>query len=107
MKKIHIAISTDNIEKTIEDYSQRFGAMPCAIIKGEYALWRTDSLNFSVRQDSKCKPGELRHFGWEDSSATKFSTEIDTNGIVWELFNSQQQADEINETWPGTNYEPA
>ena len=91
---------------TVKDYSQRIGMQPCAVVKGEYALWRTDILNLSIRQDSKCKPGELRHLGWEDSEATEFSIDTDVNGILWERFNSQQQADEINETWPDTNYEP-
>jgi len=106
MKKLHIAISTDNIAKTIEDYSHRIGAQPCAIVEGEYALWRTNTLNISIRQDSKCKPGELRHLGWEDPLASEFTAETDVNGILWERFNAQQQAAEINETWPGTNYEP-
>ena len=106
MRKIHIAISTNDIEMTVKDYSQRIGMQPCAVVKGEYALWRTDILNLSIRQDSKCKPGELRHLGWEDSEATEFSADTDVNGILWERFNSQQQADEINETWPDTHYEP-
>ena len=106
MKKIHIAISTIDIEKTIEDYNQRIGVKPCVIVKGEYALWRTESVNISVRHDTKCKPGELRHLGWEDSSANKFSVDTDVNGILWEQLNVQLQADEINETWPGTDYEP-
>ena len=30
MKKIHIAISTDKLEETINDYSLRLGAKPCS-----------------------------------------------------------------------------
>lgn len=106
MKKFHIAIATDKIEETIKDYSRRFGIEPCSFVENEYALWRTDSLNFSIRQDPTCKPGELRHLGWEDPSATEFSQETDVNGIVWERFNAQQQADEINELWPDANFNP-
>jgi len=106
MKKLHIALSTNDIDKTIEDYTHRIGVKPCAIVKGQYALWRTDSLNLSIRQDSKCNPGQLRHLGWEDRLAEKFSVDTDVNGILWERFNAQQQADEINETWPDTNYAP-
>jgi len=32
---------------------------------------------------------------------------MDVNGIVWERFNAQQQADEINELWPEANFRPA
>ena len=106
MKKLHIAISTNKIEETIKDYSARLGMEPCSFVKNEYALWRTDSLNVSVRQDATCKPGELRHLGWEDPSATEFSQETDVNGIVWERFSAQQQADEIKELWPEANFSP-
>ena len=73
MKKLHIAISTDNIEESIKDYSVRLGAEPCSFVLNEYALWRTDTLNFSIRQDPECPPGQLRHLGWEDNSASGFS----------------------------------
>ena len=106
MKKLHLAIATSKIEETIKDYTSRLGMEPCSFVPNEYALWRTGSLNISVRQDSKCKSGELRHLGWEDSEATAFSQDTDTNGIVWERFSAQQQADEINELWPEANYKP-
>jgi hypothetical protein len=106
MKKLHIAISTDKIEETVSDYSARLGAEPCSYIAGEYALWRTEFLNVSIRQDSTCTSGELRHLGWEDPTAQAFSQETDVNGIVWERFSAQQQADEINDIWPSANYTP-
>ncbi len=106
MKKLHIAISTNKIEETIKDYTKRLGMEPCSFIPNEYALWRTDSLNVSIRQDATCKPGELRHLGWEDDSAHEFSKEKDINGITWERFSSQQQADEINNIWPEAKYQP-
>jgi len=106
MIKLHIAISTSDIEETVKDYSNRLGTRPSVVVKGEYALWRTDSLNLSARQDQGCRPGELRHLGWEDPLASKLSTETDVNGVLWERFSAQQQANEINEIWPGTNYKP-
>ncbi len=106
MKKLHIAISTNKIEETIQDYSERLGMEPCSFVKGEYALWRTDSLNVSIRHDVSCTPGQLRHLGWEDNEASAFSEEKDVNGITWEKFTAQQQADEINELWPEANYKP-
>jgi hypothetical protein len=106
VNKLHIAIATDNIKETIKDYTVRLGVEPCSFVLNEYALWRTEALNVSVRQDSTCKPGELRHLGWEDSSAKEFSQDTDVNGIVWERFSAQQQADEINEIWPEANFIP-
>lgn len=104
VNKLHIAISTHQIEETVKDYTVRLGTKPCSHIPNEYALWRTNSLNVSIRQDLSCKSGELRHLGWEDPSASTFSKDTDVNGIVWERFSAQQQADEINEIWPDANY---
>ncbi len=106
MKRLHMAISTDAIEETIEDYSQRLQCRPCVVVPGEYALWRTDILNLSVRKDDACMPGELRHLGWEDPAIDKFSIDRDINGIIWEHFTAQQQADEIEAVWPGMGYQP-
>lgn len=106
MKKLHIAISTNKIEESIKDYSIRLGLEPCSIVQNEYALWRTHTLNLSIRQDPTCTIGELRHLGWEDDLAQSFSEEKDVNGITWERFTAQQQADEINELWPEANYNP-
>ena len=105
-RKLHLAIATDDIEKTIADYNNRLGATPCSYIAGEYALWRTDFLNVSVRQDSSRQCGELRHLGWEDAAAAEFTQDTDVNGIVWERFSAQQQADEINQLWPQADYHP-
>ncbi len=106
MKRFHLAISTDRIEQTIADYSARLGAEPCSVVPGEYALWRTQSLNVSVRHDPSCSPGSLRHLGWEDPEATQFTHDTDVNGIVWERFGAADQAREINELWPQANYRP-
>lgn len=107
MKRFHIAIATDDIAATVEDYSARLGARPCSCVAGEYALWRTASLNVSVRQDPSCRPGTLRHLGWEDESAPAFEQDTDVNGIAWERFNARQQAEEINGIWPEADYVPA
>ncbi|MGD2182034.1 hypothetical protein [Lusitaniella coriacea] len=106
MKKFHLAIATNNIEATVKDYSHRLGCEPCVVVADRYALWRTESLNLSVRQDPSCQPGELRHLGWEDPEAKEFTSEKDVNGLLWENFSPQQQADEIEEIWSGTGYIP-
>ena len=106
MKKLHLAISTNKIEETIKDYSARLESKPCSVVPGEYALWRTETLNVSIRQDTNCSPGSLRYLGWEYPNASEFREETDVNGIVWEIFSAQQQANEINESWPQANYEP-
>ena len=107
MKKLHVAIATNNIAASIQDYTVRLGSAPCVVVDNEYALWRTETVNMSVRQDSSSTPGELRHLGWEDPEALEFALSTDVNNIVWEHFSADQQAVEIEQTWPGTGYTPS
>ena len=100
--RIHIALSVSNVEASVIDYSQRLKAEPCAVVSGQYALWRTKNVNFSIRQAEP--PGVLRHLGFEDSTASEFTEETDCNGLTWERFSAQQQAQEINDIWPETAY---
>jgi len=106
MKRFHIAISTQDIEATVKDYSDRLQTQPCLVVPGEYALWRTDTLNLSVRKNMSGSSGEVRHLGWEDAKANGFSAETDVNGIVWERFSASAQAEEINEIWSDVDYQP-
>ncbi|EDY38249.1 conserved hypothetical protein [Cyanobium sp. PCC 7001] len=106
MKKLHIALSTHSIEASVRDYSQRLGSEPSVVIQGQYALWRTDTLNLSIRQAASGPPGELRHLGWEDPQAPAFTQDVDVNGITWERFTARQQAEEIRQLWPEANHCP-
>ncbi|MFZ2542012.1 MAG: hypothetical protein WAW75_09620 [Gallionella sp.] len=106
MRTLHLALAVSNIEQTVTDYSARLGVLPVVVVPGEYALWRTETLNLSIRKTSE--PAEfMRHLGWEDTEATEFSTETDCNGIIWEKFAASHQAQEINEIWPSANYQPS
>ena len=105
MRVLHLALAVSNIEQSVADYSARLGALPIVVVPGEYALWRTETLNLSIRKTSELS-GTLRHLGWEDAEAKKFSAETDCNGIIWEKFTASHQAQEINEIWPNANYQP-
>jgi len=107
MKKFHIAIATNNIAASVRDYTLRLGCQPCVVVDNQYALWRTETINMSVRADSSCKPGELRHLGWEDTETLGFTASTDVNDIVWEHFSAEQQAEEIEDAMPGTGYMPS
>jgi hypothetical protein len=50
--KINIAIATHDIAASVEDYSKRLGCQPC-VVANEYDLWRTDSINLSIRQTTE------------------------------------------------------
>ena len=104
MRALHLAISVSNIEQSVADYSIRLGVAPIVVVPGEYALWRTPTLNLSIRKTNE-RSGTMRHLGWEDSEATELSAEADCNGIIWEKFAAFHQAQEINEVWPNANYQ--
>ena len=106
MRTLRLALAVSNIEQSVADYSARLGVMPAVVVPGEYALWRTETLNLSIRKTSE-PSGSMRHLGWEDSEAEKFSAETDCNGITWERFSASHQAQEINEIWPSANYQPS
>lgn len=105
MRKIHIALSTDNIEQSVADYSVRLGIAPVIVVEQQYALWRTETINLSIRKDDSVNPGALRHLGWEELDAKQFSATVDCNGITWESFTAEQQAEEINQFWPEAEYQ--
>lgn len=106
MKRFHIAIGVSDLPRSIADYSARLGCKPCVVVPEAYALWRTESLNFSIRI-TESEAGIIRHLGWEDPAASSFIAATDVNGILWEQFTAEQQAGEIHDIWPDTGYTPA
>lgn len=98
-KKFHIAVAVSDIEATVQEYSLRLGAEPVLIVEDEYALWRTATLNFSIRKTTDT-PGTVRHVGWEDPNAAGFTREKDANGLTWERFTQEDQQKEITQLWP-------
>lgn len=94
MKRFHIALAVADLQASIVDYSERLGQPPTAVVPGKYAMWRTDLLNFSINQ-MPSRAGELRHIGFEDDSATEYSSTRDVNGIEWERFSTREQDERI------------
>ncbi len=90
MKRFHIALAVADLDASIADYSARLGQLPQAVVAGKYAMWRTDQLNFSIRQQPE-QAGRLRHVGFEDDDAHGFSSDADVNGIPWERFSAIAQ----------------
>jgi hypothetical protein len=93
----HLALGVPDVDRTVADYERRVGCAPAVHIPGEYALWRTDALNLSVRRDAAFV---LRHVGWEDPMAASFTCDTDLNGVAWEYFSAEHQAEEIARLWP-------
>ena len=105
MKRIHVALAVSNLDDSIADTRHRLGVEPCVVVPDTYALFRTDSVNLSLTENAE-QAGQLRHLGIEDSEATAFTAESGPDGLVWERFTAEQQADEINTYWSQANYTP-
>ena len=109
MRKLHIALGVSSLSDSIADYTQRLSAQPCVTVPDNYALWRTDAVNFSIRQITSGEVPGLRHLGWEgmgEGAPASFSETRDCNGIVWEEFNAEQQLQEILAHWPHAEVRP-
>jgi hypothetical protein len=100
MRKFHIALGVKSVTDSIADYTQRLSARPHVIVPEEYALWRTETLNVSIRQIAPGETPGLRHLGWEDSALSRFTETLDCNGILWEEFSAELQLQEIIALWP-------
>ncbi len=97
--RIHIALGVPDIAVAVTAYTEQLGCAPEVLVPGEYALWRTASLNFSVRRDA-VPAAQLRHLGWEDAQAPRFTAVTDATGLLWERFSAAQQREEIAQLWP-------
>ena len=98
MKKFHISIAVKNLDESIKEYSQKLGCEPCVVIVERYALWRTDTLNFSISQKPEIA-GTVKHIGFENSDAQNFTETHDCNGLMWEEFTAEMQRNEIEEVY--------
>ena len=98
MKRFHIALAVANLENSIKDYSQRLAQEPTVVVAEKYAMWRTDTLNFSINQIPE-RAGQLRHVGFEDEAKEGFSSDFDTNGLEWEHFSPDAQDQKIVEMY--------
>jgi hypothetical protein len=105
MKKVHLAVSVANLDQSIAEYTAMLGLAPELIIPEQYALWRTEILNLSIRVTGQ-EPGLVRHVGFEDLDAQSFTVTQDCNGLSWERFHPLHQAQEIAEAWPGIEFRP-
>jgi hypothetical protein len=106
MRRFHVAIGVADIATAVPEYSSRLGAAPVVVVPGEYALWRTAVLNFSIRRVPTGEAGQLRHLGWEDPACATFTITTDGNGVPWEHFRADHQAAGIAAEWPGVDYQP-
>lgn len=98
MKRFHIALAVDDLEASIADYNRRLGQAASVVVPGQYAMWRTEQLNFSINLQPG-RGGQLRHVGFEVDGIDGFASEADVNGLAWELFSAAEQDARIQQMY--------
>jgi catechol 2,3-dioxygenase-like lactoylglutathione lyase family enzyme len=106
MKRFHITLSVADLDASIADYSTRLGHPPQTVVAGAYAMWRTDSLNFSIKREPE-HAGQLRHLGFEDDEVRGVVREADVNGIAWEKFSALAQEQRVISTYGAPEHQAA
>ncbi len=125
MKRLHVHVTVDDLDKSIGFYAKLFAAAP-TVLKSDYAKWRLDDpvVNFAI--SSRGRKAGIDHLGIEvdDEDAlhevearlvaaeaevieqrgaaccyaeSDKSWSFDPDGVVWETFVSHRAADEFGE----------
>lgn len=125
MKRLHVHVTVDDLDKSIGFYAKLFAAAP-TVLKSDYAKWRLDDpvVNFAI--SSRGRKAGIDHLGIEvdDEDAlhevearlvaaeaevieqrgaaccyaeSDKSWSFDPDGVVWETFVSHRATDEFGE----------
>ncbi len=134
MKRMHLHVSVEDIQKSIAFYSGLFGTQP-AVVKNDYAKWMLDDprINFAISMRG-AKPG-LDHLGLQVESAEELGALrsqfdkadlagdhegettccyaksdktwlVDPSGIAWEAYHTMGEA-EMYQATQGQSCSPA
>jgi catechol 2,3-dioxygenase-like lactoylglutathione lyase family enzyme len=83
MKRLHVHVSVDNIEKSIGFYSTLFAARP-SVVKNDYAKWMLDDPRVNFAISSRQSPQGIDHLG----------IQVESDGELKELANRLKAAGE-------------
>jgi len=85
MRRAHVGMKVDDIEKAVDFYTRLFGAEP-SLVRPDYAKWMLDDpfLNFSIDVHGEGKAGSA-HFGIQVTSEEELEqmrAQIDGAGLA-------------------------
>ncbi len=121
MKRLHIHISVDNLDKSIGFYSSLFGTQPTKV-KSDYAKWMLDDPRVNFAISTRAAKVGLDHFGIQVDAPEELtglrnqmkhadlalidkgelsccyaesdkSWVLDPNGIAWEAYHTMADAE--------------
>jgi catechol 2,3-dioxygenase-like lactoylglutathione lyase family enzyme len=87
VKRLHVHIAVDNLDRSIAFYSTLFGAKP-SILKSDYAKWMLDDpkVNLAISQRDNVPPG-VDHLG----------IQVESDGALRELATCLKSAGETTQ----------
>lgn len=129
MKRLHVHIAVDDLERNIAFYSALFAAEP-AVVRDDYAKWQLEDPHVNFAISARGVPAGLEHLGIQVESADELAevrsrlvradtpvTEQtgtaccyarsdkywiqDPQGIAWESFHTLDQIPTFNDAAPG------
>ncbi|QWD62950.1 ArsI/CadI family heavy metal resistance metalloenzyme [Polynucleobacter sp. MWH-UH25E] len=72
MKRLHVHVSVEDIQKSIPFYSKMFGSDP-TVLKGDYAKWQLEDPKVNFAISSRGAPIGLNHLGIQVESEPELS----------------------------------
>jgi hypothetical protein len=130
MKRFHVHVGVDDLEKSMKFYSSMFGASP-SVVKGDYAKWMLEdpALNFAI--STRAGATGVDHLGLQTDDSTELAAMkaraesadlgvrddgvttccyarsdkhwiTDPQGIAWEHFHSLGDIPVFREAAPAT-----
>ncbi len=83
MKRLHVHVGVENLERSIGFYSTLFGAEP-TVVKGDYAKWMLEDprVNFAISSGQHAASG-IEHLG----------IQVESSGELAEVYGRLQAAD--------------
>ena len=120
MKRLHVHVGVDDLDRSIGFYSTLFGAQP-SVVKDDYAKWMLDDPRVNFAISSKDRDNGVRHLGIQSESIEELgqvygrlraadrpvleegrttccyaksekSWVADPDGVVWEAFYTDGEA---------------
>lgn len=72
MKRFHVHVGVDDLEKSMKFYSSMFGASP-SVVKGDYAKWMLEdpAVNFAI--STRAGTTGIDHLGLQTDDATELA----------------------------------
>lgn len=89
MKRLHVHVSVENLDKSIGFYSTLFGAEP-VVVKADYAKWMLDDPRVNFAISDRARAAGVDHLGIQVESSDELSELADRLKAAGEVTRDQE-----------------